>query len=88
MPDQRLINPAAACSVATDSNIIVEAGAVAPLLGLSPDLFITNVRRGMIAQLTERGVDEDAGLYRVTFRYRSRCCRVVVNPQADTVTPV
>lgn len=82
MPDQFAID-----QPATDLDITIDARAVAPLLGLSPGLFMSNLRRGMIAQLTERGVDEDAGLYRVTFHHGSRCCRIVVNPQADTISP-
>lgn len=79
---------AAVRSTVANADIIIDAVAVAPLLGLSPDLFMSNLRHGRIAQLTERGVDEDAGLYRLTFRYRRRCCRVVVNPQTGTIVPV
>ncbi len=87
MPDSLPIGPDTTCLAATDTNIIIDALAVAPLLGLPPDLFMSNIRRGIITQVTELGVDEDAGLYRVTFRYRSRCCRVLVNPQAGTAIP-
>jgi hypothetical protein len=67
---------------AASEAVTIDAGFVAPLLGLAPDAFMAAIRRGAVVQRTERGVDEDAGHYRVTFRYRRRRCRLIVS--ADT----
>lgn len=66
---------------ANNAAVTVDAGLVAPLLGLAPDAFMAAIRNGAISQVTELGIDEDAGHYRVTFRYRRRRCRVVVRAE-------
>lgn len=70
--------------VATD--LTIDASAVAPRLGLAPHAFMAAMRRGAISQITERGTDEDAGHYRVTFRFWRRRCRVV-NSDTGAVVP-
>ena len=76
--------PNAACA---DPDLAIDADLVAPLLGLSPDDFMEAIRRGRVGQLTERGEDDDAGRYRVTFRYRRRRCQVVVDAQSGAAIP-
>ena len=85
MPEPSPADSATACSIAVDADMTVDAEAIAPLLHLSPEQFMNNLRRGVITQLTERGVDEHAGLFRVTFRYRNRCCRIVLNQQTGKI---
>lgn len=63
----------------------IDAGFIAPLLGLAPEAFMAAIRRGAVVHVTERGVDEDAGHYRVTFRYRRRRCRVIVSAKTGAV---
>jgi hypothetical protein len=70
-----------------EPDLTIDAGLVAPLLGLSLDDFMEAIRRGRIGQLTERGEDDDAGRYRVTFRYRRRRCQVVVDAQGGAAMP-
>jgi len=53
-------------------NITVDAGAIAARLGLTPDMLLSEMRKGLVFQVTEKGEGEDAGRYRVTFRYRAR----------------
>lgn len=60
----------------------VEAEMVARELGLSPDAFWQEVKRGIVYGVVERGEGEDAGRARLTFRYRARSWSVTVN---DTV---
>ena len=79
--------PAAPAGVGDWSEFTFDAGMVAPMLGLSPEVFMRGVRGGMIVQRTERGVDEDAGWFRITFRYRRRRCRIRFNPNTGTIAP-
>ncbi|HEY7578520.1 MAG TPA: DUF6522 family protein [Acetobacteraceae bacterium] len=65
----------------------VDANVVAPLLDLEPSAFIAAVRRGAVLQRTERGIEQDAGLYRITFRYRRRRCRIVMDPATGRIAP-
>jgi len=56
----------------------VEAGHLAAKLGLSVDRLRAEMRRGIVYGMVERGVGEDAGRPRLTFRYRARSWTVVV----------
>ncbi len=49
----------------------IEAGFLAAKLGLSVDRLRAEMRRGIIYGVVERGVGEDAGRLRLTFRYRA-----------------
>lgn len=51
---------------------MVDAAAIAPQLGLTPERFMEELRRGLVFQVTETGIGEDAGRIRLTFRYRAR----------------
>ena len=53
-------------------DLVFDAEAVAPLLGLTPKTFMEDLRRGILYQMYERGTDEDRGKSRVTFRHRAR----------------
>ena len=59
-------------------DVTVEATYLATRLGLPVDRLRTEMRRGIIYSVVERGVGEDAGQLRLTFRYRTRAWRVVV----------
>ena len=56
----------------------IEAGHLAAKLGLSVDRLRAEMRRGIIYGVVERGVGEDAGRLRLTFRHRARSWTVVV----------
>jgi hypothetical protein len=58
----------------------VEAGYLAVKLGLSVDRLRSEMRRGIVYGVAERGVGEDAGRLRLTFQYRSRLWMAVVEP--------
>jgi Family of unknown function (DUF6522) len=47
-------------------------------LGLSVDRLRAEMRRGVVYGVAERGVGEDAGRLRLTFRYRARSWTVAV----------
>ena len=56
----------------------IEAGVLAAKLGLSVDRLRAEMRRGIVYGVVERGVGEDAGRLRLTFRYRACLWTVVV----------
>jgi hypothetical protein len=59
-------------------NVTVEASYLAARLGLSVDQLRAEMRRGIIYSVVERGMGEDAGRLRLTFRYRARTWAAVV----------
>ena len=56
----------------------IEAGFLAAKLGLSVDRLRTEMRRGIVYGVVERGVGKDAGRLRLTVRHRARSWTVVV----------
>ena len=56
----------------SDEGFTVDAGLVAEKLGLSPDIFWREMKRGIVYGVAERGEGDDAGRVRLTFRYRAR----------------
>jgi len=60
--------------------ITIEAGYLAAKLGLSVDQLQAEMRRGIVYGVVERGIGEDAGRLRLTFRYRARSWTVVIEP--------
>ena len=59
-------------------DITVDAEALAPKLGLTVEALKENMAKGLVTGVTETGEDEDAGRIRLTFRYRARVWRVVI----------
>jgi hypothetical protein len=74
--------PASAISV-QDGEIVVDAEFLAAGLGLSTELLKAEMRRGLVYSVAERGIDEDEGRTRLTFRYRARSWIVVVKPDGS-----
>ncbi len=56
----------------------VEAEMVAGELGLSPEAFWREIKRGIVYGVVERGEGEDTGRVRLTFRYRARSWSVTL----------
>ena len=69
--------PPATVSV-DNGDYTVDAGILAPKLGLSVDALKEAMAGGLVTSVAESGVDEDAGRTRLTFRYRTRLWRIVV----------
>jgi Family of unknown function (DUF6522) len=65
--------------------IEVEAPVIAEALDLPPEVLMTMVRSGQITSLCERGVDADEGYYRLTFFYRSKRLRFVVDEGGEII---
>ncbi|TZF90491.1 DUF6522 family protein [Cognatilysobacter lacus] len=64
-------------------DISIDAGLVAPLLGLDVLTFRALMADGHISVLCERGVGEDSGRYRATFYHRDRRARLVVDANGE-----
>ena len=62
-----------------DDDVTIEATYLASRLGLPADRLLAEMRRGIIYSVVERGVGDDAGRLRLTFRYRARAWTVVVH---------
>ncbi len=62
-------------------NIVFDASFVARSLGLSAEQLMSELRKGTVHQITERGIDDDRGRYRIIFRYRSKECRFVLTTE-------
>lgn len=59
-------------------DIEIDGALVAAGLGLEPEAFRRLLEERKVAVLCERGVGEDAGLYRATYWYRERRFRAVL----------
>ena len=57
----------------------INASVIAQGLALEPSRVQAMMRKGEITSLCERGVNEDAGRYRLTFLHKSRRFRVIVD---------
>lgn len=57
----------------------IDASVIAEGLGISLPLLKQQMRAGQITSQSERGVDDDAGRYRLTFFSEHRRFRVIVD---------
>jgi hypothetical protein len=57
----------------------IDAQIVGEGLGIDAALVPVRIREGAITSLCERGIDEDAGRYRLTFFHRGTRLRLVVD---------
>ena len=69
----------------TSLEISLRDGDVEIDAGYLPRQLIDEMRRGIVYGVVETGVAEDEGRTRLTFRYRARAWRVVVEPDGTLV---
>ena len=62
-----------------DRAVLIDASILGEGLGLEASFVPVLMRRGAITSLCERGIDADAGRFRMTFFYKSRRLRLVVD---------
>ena len=62
----------------SEDGFSVDAEFIAAKLGLSPEIFWREIKRGIVYGVAERGEGEDAGRVRLTFRYRARSCSILL----------
>jgi uncharacterized protein DUF6522 len=68
-----------------EGTLSIDAAVVGRGLNVEPSLVPVRMREGKITVLCERGFDEDAGRYRLTFFFRNRRFRLVVDEEGNVV---
>ena len=68
-----------------EGTLSIDAAVIGRGLNVEPSLVQVRMREGKITVLGERGVDEDAGRYRLTFFYENRRFRLVVDEEGNAV---
>lgn len=63
-----------------ESALRLDAREIAPLLGLTPERLMAELRAGHVYHAAEEGDDPADGRLRITFRYRARIARLIVDP--------
>ncbi len=63
----------------------IDAAVIGRGLNVEPSLVQLLMREGKITVLSERGVYEDAGRYRLTFFHENRRFRLVVDEEGNAV---
>ena len=64
----------------SDNTFLVDAALIGELLHIPASRVAALMREGKITSACERGVDEHAGEFRLTFFYRNRRARVGIDP--------
>jgi len=75
------------CEMGIDGTITVPVEVIAKGLRLNTLAVIPHLRRGLIRQVTARGIDEDAGRMRIVFRYKSRRFTLHLNAGGTISSP-
>jgi Family of unknown function (DUF6522) len=68
-----------------EGTLRIDAAVIGQGLNVEPSLVQVRMREGKITVLCEHGIDEDAGLYRMTFFYENRSSHF--DAQALSMTP-
>ena len=68
-----------------EHSLSIDAAIIGRGLNVEPSLVHVRMREGKITVLCERGLDEDAGRYRLTFFYENRRFRLVVDEEGNAV---
>ena len=69
----------------TKGAVEVDATLVARGLNLPVEQFMAEMRRGIVYSTSERGIGEDEGRFRLTFRHRDRVFRLIVTTTGEIV---
>jgi hypothetical protein len=67
----------------SEGGVVVNAELVSGKLGLTPDAFWREMKRGIVYGVMERGEGDDAGRLRLTFRYRARSWSVTLEEKLN-----
>ena len=68
-----------------DGDVTIDAAALAPRLGLSIETLKKEMAKGLVTSIVERGIDDDSGRTRLTFRYGARIWRLVIETDGRLV---
>ena len=70
----------------TEGAVEVDATLVARGLNLTVEQCMAEMRRSIVHSASERGIGEDEGRFRLTFRYRDRVFRLIVTTTGEIVS--
>ncbi|WP_373009105.1 DUF6522 family protein [Hyphomonas sp.] len=73
-----MTHPSAAIVSIVDRDVVINAEARAPKLGLAVESLKEDMANGPVTDVAETGVNEDEGRTRLTFRYRAHVRRVAI----------
>jgi hypothetical protein len=65
--------------------LCIDVTIIGKSLGIDRSLVHTRMREGKITSLCERGVDNDAGRYRLTFFFENRRFRVIIDEAGKVI---
>jgi hypothetical protein len=68
-----------------EGTLCVDAAIIGRGLRVEPALVPVRMREGKVTVICERGLDEDAGRYRLTFFYQNRRFRLVVDEAGKAI---
>lgn len=68
-----------------DDAIEIDVAVIAKGLGIEPGLVQAQMQAGTITSRCERGVDDDAGTFRLSFFTAHKRLRVIVNEAGEVV---
>jgi hypothetical protein len=68
-----------------DSEFLIDADVLAPLLGVAVADVPALMRRSEITSKCERGIDAHEGQYRLSFFYQDRRVRLMVNSKGQVL---
>lgn len=63
---------------ADEDGLEIDAREIAPLLGLTPERLMAELRAGQVYHSAEDIGSDDDSRFRVVFRYRARVARLIV----------
>jgi hypothetical protein len=68
-----------------DDSLRIDASEIAPLLGLTPERLMAELRAGQIYHIAEEPDDDEDhdSRMRIVFRYRARIARLIVEPDGS-----
>jgi hypothetical protein len=61
-----------------EDSLRIDARDIAPLLGLTPERLMAELRAGQVYHIAEEGEEDEDSRMRIVFRYRARTARLVV----------
>ena len=61
-----------------EDSLQIDAREIAPLLGLTPERLMAELRAGKVYHIAEEGEQDADSRMRIVFRYRARTARLVV----------
>ena len=68
-----------------DGGVTIPAETLAPYFGVSPADVLSLMRTGAITSRLEKGEDEDAGRYRITFWHAGRRVRLICDDGGEII---